>query len=163
MIEEKNSQLEIGFVEQNTALESMRASDFDCYSAYGEIIDNSIQAHATDIRIEFNEREDRSARSKKIGRILFADNGDGMDKEILHTCLKLGKSSRYNDRSGIGRFGVGMTLGAIHECRRVEVYSKVNGGIWYYTYLDLDEIENGTLTRMPFPVQKDPKFDIIDY
>ena len=133
MIEEKNSQLEIGFVEQNTALESMRASDFDCYSAYGEIIDNSIQAHATDIRIEFNEREDRSARSKKIGRILFADNGDGMDKEILHTCLKLGKSSRYNDRSGIGRFGVGMTLGAIHECRRVEVYSKVNGGIWYYS------------------------------
>lgn len=163
MTEEKNPQLEIGFVEQDTALESLRASDFDCYSAYGEIIDNSIQADATDIRIEFNEREDRSTRSKKIGRILFADNGNGMDKEILHTCLKLGKSSRFNDRSGIGRFGVGMTLGAIHECRRVEVYSKVNGGMWYYTYLDLDEIENGTLTGMPFPVQKDPKSDIIDY
>lgn len=163
MTEKQDYQIEEGFIEQDTALESMRASDFDCYSAYGEIIDNSIQADATDIRIEFNEREDRSERSKKIGRILFADNGNGMDKEILHTCLKLGKSSRYNDRNGIGRFGVGMTLGAIHECRRVEVYSKVNGGMWYYTYLDLDEIENGTLTRMPLPVQKDPKCDIIDY
>ena len=40
-----------GFVEQDTALESMRASDFDCYSAYGEVIDNSIQANANDIII----------------------------------------------------------------------------------------------------------------
>jgi hypothetical protein len=53
----------------------------------------------------------------------------------------MGWSSRYNDRTGIGRFGVGMTLGAIHECRRVEVYSQFIGGEWLYTYLDLDEIE----------------------
>ena len=70
MKEEHNYELEVGFVEQDTALESMRASDFDCYSAYGEIIDNSIQAFATDIRIGFEERVDRSARSKKIGRVL---------------------------------------------------------------------------------------------
>ena len=36
-----------GFIEQGTALESMRASDFDCYSAYGEVIDNSIQTNGT--------------------------------------------------------------------------------------------------------------------
>ena len=155
--------IEEGFVQQDTALESMRASDFDCYSAYGEIIDNSIQAYANDIRIEFSEAKDRTTRSKKIGRVLFADNGCGMDAEVLYTCLKLGKSSRYNDRDGIGRFGVGMTLGAIHECRRVEVYSKVKGGVWNYTYLDLDEIKDGTLKKMPKPVQKNPKYDIIKY
>ena len=163
MKEKQNYELEVGFVEQDTALESMRASDFDCYSAYGEIIDNSIQAHATDIRIEFQERVDRNARSKKIGRVLFADNGIGMEKNILHTCLKLGKSTRYNDRSGIGRFGVGMTLGAIHECRHVDVYSKVKDGLWHHTYLDLDEIKNGTLTSIPVPVQKDPEFEISNY
>jgi hypothetical protein len=163
MKEKQNYQLEVGFVEQDTALESMRASDFDCYSAYGEIIDNSIQAHATDIRIEFQERVDRNARSKRIGRVLFADNGIGMEKSVLHTCLKLGKSSRYNDRDGIGRFGVGMTLGAIHECRHVDVYSKVKDGIWHYTYLDLDEIKNGTLASIPVPVQKEPEFEISNY
>ena len=163
MKEKQNYELEVGFVEQDTALESMRASDFDCYSAYGEIIDNSIQAHATDIRIEFQERVDRNARSKKIGRVLFADNGIGMEKNILHTCLKLGKSTRYNDRSGIGRFGVGMTLGAIHECRHIDVYSKVKGGMWHYTYIDLDEIKNNTLTKIPVPVQKDPEFEISNY
>lgn len=150
------------FIEQGTALESMRASDFDCYSAYGEVIDNSIQANANDIRIQFLETRGNT-RSKKIESILFADNGQGMSAEILRKCLKLGYSSRYNDRSGIGRFGVGMTLGAIHECRRIEVYSKVAGGNWLYIYMDLDEISGGQQTELPVPELKKPVFDIINY
>src|SRR3712207_8272631 len=43
-----------------------------------------------------------------------------MDANTLHSCLKIGWSSRYNQRGGIGRFGVGMTMAAIHECKRVE-------------------------------------------
>jgi len=152
-----------GFVEQDTALESMRASDFDCYSAYGEVIDNSIQAYANDIRLKFEERKDRTGRAKKIGRVIFTDNGHGMDIDLLHKSLKLGHSSRYNDRSGIGRFGVGMTLGAIHECRRVEVYSKTKGTKWHYTYLDLDEIKEGSLRFLPYPKEKKPAFDIANY
>jgi hypothetical protein len=153
-----------GFIEQDTALESMRASDFDCYSAYGEVVDNSIQANASDIRIEIEPRKDTAAaRFKKIGRVLFADNGDGMDIELLHRCLKLGHSSRYNDRSGIGRFGVGMTLGAIHECQRIEVYSKATSGTWLYTYLDLKEIANGKLKFIPRPIEKQPKESIAEY
>jgi hypothetical protein len=153
-----------GFVEQDTALESMRASDFDCYSAYGEVIDNSIQANATDIRLQFEERKDRQNNSsKKIGRVLFADNGHGMDVDLLHKCLKLGHSSRYNDRSGIGRFGVGMTLGAIHECRRIEVYSKIASGNWYFTYLDLDEIKERKLQYLPKPIPKKPEEDIVNF
>ena len=161
------SELEVeeqGFVEQDTALESMRASDFDCYSAYGEVIDNSIQAHATEMHIKFEEQVDRkNSKAKKIGRIIFSDNGIGMDVELLHRCLKLGHSSRYNDRSGIGRFGVGMTLGAIHECRKIEVYTKIEGGNWNYTYLDLDEIATGTLKFIPRPVPKKPDAKLIDF
>ncbi len=165
MLENKLNGNEIhGFVEQDTALESMRASDFDCYSAYGEVIDNSIQANASEIRIQFEERKDRqNTSSKKIGRVLFADNGHGMDVDLLHKCLKLGHSSRYNDRSGIGRFGVGMTLGAIHECRRIEVYSKISSGNWHYTYLDLDEIKEGTLKYLPSPIPKKPAEEIVDF
>lgn len=161
---EKEIVTDQGFVEQDTALESMRASDFDCYSAYGEVIDNSIQAYATDIRILIEERKDReNTRSKKIGRVIFADNGTGMDIDLLHKCLKLGHSSRYNDRSGIGRFGVGMTLGAIHECRRIDVYSKVKNDNWHYTYIDLDEIKKGSLKLIPRPIQKKPDFEVSNF
>jgi hypothetical protein len=153
-----------GFIEQATALESMRASDFDCYSAYGEVVDNSIQANATDIRIEFERTKDRhNSGIKKIGRVFFADNGHGMTPDLLHKCLKLGHSSRFNDRSGIGRFGVGMTLGAIHECKRIEVYSKTTSSEWHYTYLDLDEIKNGELEYLPAPQIKKPNYQIAEY
>ena len=66
------------FVEQDTALESMRASDFDCYSDYGEVIDNSIQAHATDIRLHFEEVPNLVGNKRKISKVYFADNGSGM-------------------------------------------------------------------------------------
>jgi Histidine kinase-, DNA gyrase B-, and HSP90-like ATPase len=151
------------FVAQDTALESMRSSDFDCYSAYGEVIDNSIQALASDIRIYFEESENLVKNKKKISRVFFADNGIGMNADLLHKCLKLGHSSRYNDRSGIGRFGVGMTLGAIHECRKVEVFSKQAGGDWNYTYIDLDDIQNGVLKYIPIPIRKTPESKYTDF
>lgn len=149
------------FVAQDTALESMRSSDFDCYSAYGEVIDNSIQALATDVRIYFEETLVKN--KKKISKVFFADNGIGMNSDLLHKCLKLGHSSRYNDRSGIGRFGVGMTLGAIHECRKIEVYSKQSGGDWNYTYIDLDEIQSGALKYIPIPTRKSPESKYTDF
>jgi len=128
-------------VDNARALESLRNSDFDAYSAFGEVIDNSIQANAKriNIKIIFTPRSGR--QFEPIIKIAFADDGHGMEGEILHRCLQLGYSSRYNDRSGIGRFGVGMTLGAINQCERVEVYSKILSGQWSSTYIDLTEIE----------------------
>ena len=144
------------FIKVDTALESMRDSDFDCYSAYAEAIDNSIQAHAKHVWVDFVQHHSAKKTSSTVGSIVFTDDGDGMDADLLHKCLTLGHSSRYNDRDGIGRFGVGMTLGAIHECRRIEVYSKQNSGAWLFTYMDLDEIANQTMEAIPSPVRKDP-------
>ena len=104
-------------VQPGTAIQSLRESDFDAYSAYGEVIDNSLQADATEIKIHFELIAEK--RQHNVAALAFGDNGTGMDKTTLHHCLAIGWSSRYNDRSGIGRFGVGMTLGAIHECKRV--------------------------------------------
>ena len=140
------------FFENSNALESLRSSDFDNLSAYAEVIDNSLQAEAKAINIQFFATEVR-ANYQRIEEIAYGDDGVGMDIPTLHACLKLGWSSRYNDRSGIGRFGVGMVLGAIHECQRVEVYSNSGSG-WYYTYVDLEEIESGLLTEIPEPVAK---------
>lgn len=133
------------------AIESLRNSDFDALSAYGEVIDNSIQANAKTIKINFHTKIEGNRSYEFIKEIEFGDDGDGMDPETLHRCLQLGWSSRYNDRSRIGRFGVGMTLAAIHECKRVKVYSKVSGGDWFSTYIDLDEIKEGATSSIPMP------------
>lgn len=143
----------VKLVNDSTALLSMRESSFDTYSAYGEAIDNSIQAGASNIDVIFKTSMD--GRKKVINEVAFIDDGSGMTKDVLHQCMQLGYSSRYGDRSGIGRFGVGMTLGAIHECRRIEVYSKVDGGEWNFTYVDIDEITDEEMVNIPDPFQKD--------
>ena len=129
-------------VDNALALKSMRNSSFDALSAYGEVIDNSLQAGAKniDIYLEFTPKSGR--QFEPIKKIAFADDGHGMNINTLHRCLQLGFSTRYNDRAGIGRFGVGMTLGAINQCKRIEVYSRTKEEAdWNYVYIDLDEIE----------------------
>lgn len=135
------------------ALESLRNSDFNTVSAMGEVIDNSLEANAKNIKIKINKEKIRSNHDD-LTEIAFSDDGQGMDKEILHKCLQLGYSERYNNRKGIGRFGVGMTLGAITQCTRIEVYSKHKGGTWNFTYLDLEETKDQTDPIITEPVEK---------
>ena len=148
---------QVKLVNDATALLSMRESDFDTYSAYGEAIDNSLQAEAKNIWLKFDTA--RGSRNyETIKQVAFIDDGHGMDAQIIHRCLQLGYSSRFNDRSGIGRFGVGMTLGAIHECSKVEVYSKQQSDeTWLYTFIDLGQLTDGGQSSdigIPLPKSK---------
>ena len=152
--------MEVNFVQEARAIDSLRKSDFDAVSAYCEVIDNSIQANSKNIKVRFDTEQNE--RTQIIKTLAFGDDGFGMDKESLHRCLQLGWSSRYNNRDGIGRFGVGMTLAAIHECKRVEVYSKQEGGSWLWTYIDLQEIENNDLKNIPEPVHKEMPIEFLN-
>lgn len=158
LAKDRRNNMSVSLVNDGTALNSMRDSDFDTYSAIGEVIDNSLQANAENVRLKIDfEIPDRKNAFQAITSIVFADDGDGMPKNILHRCLQLGYSSRYNDRTGIGRFGVGATLAAIHECKRVEIYSKEKDGSWQYTYIDLTEVSANppTMVEIPEPIKKD--------
>ncbi len=149
---------QVSLVLTERAVASLRESDFDTSSAVGEVIDNSLQAGATEIHIQTGEvelpiRGRRKAGATQILEFAFGDNGSGMDEETLHHCMQLGYSTRYNDRSGIGRFGVGMTLAAINQCKRIEVYSKTEKSkTWLHTYVDLDE----NIPYIPAPVNNEP-------
>lgn len=149
----------VGLVENGAALLSMRNSDFDVYSAYGEVVDNAVQAESTAIKIRMEYKpKSPSSKHEPIQWIAFGDNGHGMPPEVLHRCLQLGYSSRFNDRRGIGRFGVGATLAAINQCKKIEVYSKQQGGKWLYTYVDLDMVTSSppTMLSIPSPLEREP-------
>ena len=145
----------VSLVSIGRAVLSLRESDFDTCSAVGEVIDNSIQADAKSIKMALSEQE-LSGRgiargTKVLNSCAFGDDGVGMDANTLHHCLQLGYSSRYNDRNGIGRFGVGMTLAAISQCQRIDIYSKEKDAeSWLTTHIDLDEIVNDP--NIPEPI-----------
>ncbi|WP_434033265.1 ATP-binding protein [Cupriavidus sp. a3] len=143
-------------------LESLRYAEYDMSHGMGEAIDNSVEAGAADVWV-FTENEIKKLGSKSvevISQIAVVDNGEGMSKDVLHRCLVLGESLRQpkpSGKSGIGRFGVGMTLGAISLGRRVEVYARSSGDEpFLFTYIDLDEIANKTQVTIPEPHPKDP-------
>ena len=135
----------VSLVSTGRAVASLRESDFDTCSAVGEVIDNSLQADAKSIRMLFHEKgisgRGITRGTKVVYKCAFGDDGIGMDAHTLHHCLQLGFSSRYNDRKGIGRFGVGMTLAAISQCQRIDIYSKTKDAAgWLKTHIDLEEI-----------------------
>lgn len=138
------------------AIDSFRSLNFTPISSICEIIDNSLQANATEIKINFewNAHPDGDQYAKKS---IFIDNGDGMNDELIYDYLILGEGQRRALEHGIGKFGVGATLAGISASRHIDVYSKVRGGKWMYTYLDIDEIQAADEAGgIPKPIQKDP-------
>ena len=142
-------------IKVGAALKSMRNSDFDVYSAICEVIDNSIQAHSMNIKIKISMHVPLGKRKPVPKRIVFGDDGIGMDRDTLQQCLVIGYSQRYDDRKGIGRFGVGMTFGAINICQNIEVYSREKKGNWNYTALDISQADEDTDPKLHPVEQKD--------
>lgn len=152
-MEEQNG---IPLLELETAYQSLRESGFDFSTAIGELIDNSIQAKANKIDIipqieEIGDGE-KHAPISVITQVVVVDNGDGMNAETLNKCPQLGFSTRYNDREGLGRFGVGATYASISQCKRATFCSRPKGtDDFLATYIDLEEIKNKTQIEIPIP------------
>lgn len=128
-------------VKVDTALESWRDAGFDLTTAVGEVVDNSVEARATLIKINTYPA---GASPKRIEAIAFADDGIGIDPDILPNVLSIGFSTRYNKRDGLGRFGVGLKLATLSHAKRLDVYTKTDGspGVWH-SYLDLEMVSTG--------------------
>jgi hypothetical protein len=95
-------------------------------AAVAEVVDNAVQAGAHTVRILVREQRDSSAegdlgeRQVSIGVL---DDGRGMNFDRLWTALQFGGTERFNDRSGLGRFGMGLPNSSVSVTRRLEVFS----------------------------------------
>lgn len=131
-------------------------------SAISELIDNSLQAKASAIEVTISEVDGEPPLEVSI-----FDNGGGMDPFTLRHALRFGGSSRFDDRSGLGRYGMGLPNSSLSQANRVSVYTwqtldkaraaKSRGGkepttaVVYSSYLDVDEIARGELQHVPVP------------
>ena len=140
------------------AVRAMRDSGYrNTAYALAELIDNSVQANATGVDVicleEYTHINER--RRRRMSAIGVLDNGGGMSPDVLRLALQFGNGTHLADRSGIGRFGMGLPNSSISQCRRVEVWTWQSGpDNAFYTFLDVDAIESGTLSRVPVPVVK---------
>ena len=123
-------------------------------SAVCEHVDNAIQAKATEIRVYFHQKGPRGDYELDV---LVYDNGDGMAPHVLQVATSFGGSMYYENRMGIGRFGVGMKTAALSMGPAMELYSWQEPAAIYAMTLDVNEIssDRSNLIELPEPMLLD--------
>ena len=119
-------------------------------SALCEHVDNALEADATEIRIFFRQSGKRGAY--EIDTAVY-DNGRGMAPTVLKVATSFGGSLTFNNRKGIGRFGMGMKTAALSMSPVMELYSWQEKGAFYNMTLDVEAIgkERANLVELPEP------------
>lgn len=134
-------------IELDKFIQSTRDSGYKSTgSAISELVDNALQAKAT--RVDIFISSNGSDEDHPI-QVAVLDDGEGMTASLLRQALRFGGSSRFNDRRGLGRYGMGLPNASLGQARRFHVYSWRKGQKPIATYLDVDEIASGKMTEVP--------------
>lgn len=103
-------------------IESMRDIGYSLETALADIVDNSITAGSTCIKL-FASTDQASPQ------IAILDDGQGMDFEEILAAMRLGSRSPLEERgqADLGRFGLGLKTASFSQCRRLTLVSRKNG------------------------------------
>ena len=117
-------------------LEALRGLGYTTAAALADIVDNSISAGATEVRISFNWNGTSSC-------VAVLDNGRGMDDATLESAMRLGDRNplEKRDSTDLGRFGMGLKTASFSQCRRLTVASVKDGASSCLRW-DLDALAN---------------------
>ncbi|MFC0861642.1 ATP-binding protein [Sphaerimonospora cavernae] len=115
--------------------------------ALAELIDNSFQwGNANTVLLVIVQRtvQGKARATKRVDEIWVIDDGEGMTDGALNLALSFGGSGKYDDRSGIGRFGMGLPQASVSQCKRTDVWTwqKSQPENASHTYLDLQKVED---------------------
>lgn len=114
-------------------VESTRSIGYSFEAAVADIIDNSISASASEIRVCFS--------SQAPQWLCIEDDGWGMSKEELEIAMRYGSQSSHDVRrkDDLGRFGLGLKMASLSQCRKLTVMTKKDG-VFSAACWDLDYI-----------------------
>ena len=112
-------------------MNSMRSIGYSFKTAVADIIDNSISAHASEVRI-FTPINDELY-------IAFFDNGDGMNRNELLNAMKYGSNRDSYGETDLGRFGLGLKSASLSQCKKLTVVSKKDNKLSGFCW-DLDAV-----------------------
>ncbi|MBB3231372.1 ATP-binding protein [Halomonas stenophila] len=116
-------------------LEALRGLGYSTAAALADVIDNSVSAGASEVRVRFDWDGVHS-------RISILDNGQGMDDAELETAMTLGARSPLDERmpTDLGRFGMGLKTASFSQCRCLTVASRRRDALVACLRWDLDAI-----------------------
>lgn len=114
---------------------AMQHLGYDNFVALCDIIDNSIDANATSIKIFI------SAKNSNF-QIIIVDNGCGMTKETLDEALKFGSDSAHDEISDLGKYGMGLSTAGLSLADKTTVLTlNEDAGVIYKSATDVEIIK----------------------
>ena len=131
-------------------------------SALCEHVDNAIEAGATEVRIFFRQTGKKGDYQTDVA---VYDNGKGMSPNVLKIATSFGGSTSFNNRSDIGRFGMGMKTAALSMSPVMDLYSWQEKQAYYCMTLDVEAIgkDRGNMVALSDPkLQPDLPDEIVD-
>lgn len=118
--------------------EAFRNTDHTKVTAFNDLIDNSLDASATNVNIEFE------TLGTDISKVRIVDNGDGfLSKETLVEGLRLGSKSDKIKTQDLGIYGIGLNAACLTLGRKITVKTKNKNGDYLIGIYDHDEISKG--------------------
>lgn len=100
-------------------IRSLRDMGYDFSTAVADLIDNSVEAGATQVIIDVEFDGDNSW-------VRIADNGIGMSLEQLQEAMRYGSEREYDGEKDLGKFGLGLKTASMSQCQRMIVASRNN-------------------------------------
>lgn len=131
--ENKNMESKQNLPNAGKLVTSLRSTGYDNVAAICDLIDNSIDAQATNIKVKIEE-------SKGEVAVMIADDGNGMDEKILFEALKLGSLTDRDTDSDLGRYGMGLVTASWSFCKNILVLTKAKNGKLLRNEIDIDVI-----------------------
>jgi hypothetical protein len=89
---------------------------YDFPTSVADLVDNSIEAGATQVMIDIEFEGDQSW-------VRIADNGAGMSPARLREALRYGSTREYA-ADDLGKFGLGLKVASLSQCQRLTVASR---------------------------------------
>jgi hypothetical protein len=116
--------------------------------ALAEMIDNSLQAAAKTVSVQFGFLPGNTSEAKP-DMVAVSDDGNGMIPEMISYAVRWGGTDREDDRQGWGRYGYGLPSAAVSTAKRYTVYSKTRQTGWHAVTVDIEELADaaGDLKR----------------
>ena len=145
----------------SNTIEADRHSGFtNSAMATAELIDNSIQAGLktkekkceVDLMVIEEKISIANRQLNRISKIIVADNAIGMNENVLGKALAKGEGENVKEK-GMGKFGFGLYMSSISQCRRTDIYSWQNKN-YLRSWLDFEEILDPNNPREEVPVEK---------
>lgn len=137
-------------------IESMRAIGYTTETAIADLVDNSISANASKIRVEYD--------ASREPFVAILDDGHGMDGAQLTNAMRHGSRNPGDVRSArdLGRFGLGLKTASLSQCRKLTVLSKQGDNIQARCWdLDVVQLQNRWVVVIP-PVEDQKKLPLYD-